>query len=82
MEGSMETLYEYLLENYKPNEPIFLAELQIEGMSRANLRQQIKKLTDAGKVSGLIMEFTSCRKKRFSNQGHSFHQKKCWNVNI
>ena len=50
MEGSMETLYEYLLENYKPNEPIFLAELQIEGMSRANLRQQIKKLTDAGKV--------------------------------
>ncbi len=38
----METLYEYLLENYKPNEPIFLAELQIEGMSRANLRQQIK----------------------------------------
>ncbi len=48
MEGSMETLYEYLLENYKPNEPIFLAELQIEGMSRANLRQQIKKLTDSG----------------------------------
>ena len=46
----METLYEYLLENYKQNEPIFLAELQIEGMSRANLRQQIKKLTDAGKV--------------------------------
>ena len=50
MEGSMETLYEYLLKNYKPNEPIFLADLQIEGMSRANLRQQIKKLTDAGKV--------------------------------
>ena len=46
----METLYEYLLKNYKLNEPIFLADLQIEGMSRANLRQQIKKLTDAGKV--------------------------------
>ena len=46
----METLYEYLLKNYKPNEPIFLADLQIEGMSRANLRQQIKKLTDAEKV--------------------------------
>lgn len=46
----METLYEYLLKNYKPNEPFFLADLQIEGMSRANLRQQIKKLTDAGKV--------------------------------
>ena len=46
----METLYEHLLKNYKPNEPIFLADLQIEGMSRTNLRQQIKKLTDAGKV--------------------------------
>lgn len=40
----METLYEYLLKNYKLNEPIFLADLQIEGMSRANLRQQIKNL--------------------------------------
>lgn len=46
----METLYEYLLENYKQNEPIFLAELQIEGMSRVNLRQQIKKLTDSGRL--------------------------------
>ena len=46
----MGTLYDYLLKNYKTNEPIFLADLQIEGMSRTNLRQQIKKLTDAGKV--------------------------------
>ena len=51
----METLYEYLLKNYNPNEPIFLADLQIEGMSRANLRQQIKKLTDAGKVKRLSL---------------------------
>lgn len=46
----MKILYEYLLDHYKENEPIFLAELQIEGMSRANIRQQFKKLTDAGKV--------------------------------
>lgn len=46
----METLYEYLLENYKQNEPIFIADLQIEGMSRVNLRQQIKKLTDSGRI--------------------------------
>lgn len=59
----METLYEYLLKNYKPNEPIFLADLQIEGMSRANLRQQIKKLTDAGKV------------KRFDNGVYFLPQK-------
>lgn len=46
----METVYEYLLDNYKENEPIFLADLQIYGMTRTNIRQRIKKLTDAGKV--------------------------------
>ena len=40
----METLYEYLLKNYKLIVPIFLADLQIEVMSRANLGQQIKKV--------------------------------------
>lgn len=46
----METVYEYLLDNYKENEPIFLADLQIDGMTSTNIRQRIKKLTDAGKV--------------------------------
>ena len=46
----METLYEYLLDNYKENEPIFLADLQVDGMTRTNVRQQIKKLTDTGRV--------------------------------
>lgn len=46
----METLYEYLLDNYKENEPIFLADLQVDGMTPTNVRQQIKKLTDIGKV--------------------------------
>lgn len=46
----METLYEYLLDNYKENEPIFLADLQVDGMTRTNVRQQIKKLTNTGKV--------------------------------
>ena len=46
----METLYEYLLDNYKENEPIFLVDIQIEGMTRTNVRQQIKKLADTGKV--------------------------------
>lgn len=44
----MEALYGYLIKNYKENEPIFLAELQIEGMSSSNLRQQLKKLADSG----------------------------------
>ena len=46
----METLYEYLLDNYKDNEPIFLVDLQVDGMTRTNVLQQIKKLTDTGKV--------------------------------
>ena len=46
----MEALYEYLLNNYKTNEPIFLTDLHVDGMSSVNLRQQIKKLTDAGKI--------------------------------
>ena len=46
----MGTLYESLLDNYKENEPIFLADLQVDGMTRTNVRQQIKKLTDTGKV--------------------------------
>lgn len=46
----METLYEYLLDNYKENEPIFLVDIQIDGMTRTNVRQQIKKLADTSKV--------------------------------
>ncbi|MCI5731946.1 MAG: hypothetical protein MR304_10455 [Eubacterium sp.] len=46
----METLYQYLLTYYKENEPIFLAEIEIEGMTMCNMRQQLKKLTDAGKL--------------------------------
>ena len=48
--ASMQTLYEYLLDNYKENEPIFLTDIQIAGMTRINVRQRIKKLADAGKV--------------------------------
>lgn len=46
----MEMLYQHILDNYKQNEPIFLADLQIEGLSNVNLRQQIKKLVDTGKL--------------------------------
>lgn len=40
-------LYEYLKYKYQHNEPIFLSNLNIEGMSYNNLRQQIKKLVDS-----------------------------------
>ena len=46
----MANLYQYLTENYKENEPFFLSDIQIEGMTGNNIRQQLKKLTDAEKV--------------------------------
>ena len=44
------SLYEYLIENYNENEPIFVSEIQVEGMTDVNLRQQLKKLADSGKI--------------------------------
>ena len=46
----MPSLYQYLKENYKENEPIILAELQIKDMTENNIRQQLKKLTDEGMI--------------------------------
>lgn len=44
----MNALFEYLKKNYKYDDPIFLCDLEIKGLSSSNLRQQIKHLTDAG----------------------------------
>lgn len=43
-------LFEYLKDNYKDGEPIFLDDIHIEGMKRDNFRQQIKTLADSGKI--------------------------------
>ena len=43
-------LFEYLKENYKDGEPIFLDDIHIDGMRRDNFRQQIKTLADVGKI--------------------------------
>lgn len=40
----------YLEKIYNPGEPIFLQDIKIRGMSDAGVRQNIKKLTDAGKL--------------------------------
>ncbi|MDY4969034.1 MAG: DUF6088 family protein [Lachnospiraceae bacterium] len=40
-------LYEYLKETYGENEPIFISEIEYNGMSENSIRQQIKKMTDA-----------------------------------
>ncbi len=44
-------LSEFIKENYEPGEPIFLQDIKIDGMSDANIRQKIKKLTEEGEVS-------------------------------
>ena len=45
----MTKLYEYLISNYKPNEPIFVFDLQIS-ISDANLQQMFNLLCDSGKI--------------------------------
>ena len=41
-------LYDYLKETYGENEPIFVADIKYKEMSTNYIRQQVKKLTDAG----------------------------------
>ena len=42
-------LYEYLNNNYKKNEPIFMSDIDLP-MTATNLRQQFKVLCDSGKI--------------------------------
>ena len=44
-------LYDYILDNYQKDEPIFLNELP--GKSKDAIRQEMKKLTDEGKIERL-----------------------------
>lgn len=44
-------LYNYIITNYQKDEPIFLAELP--GKSKESVRQEMKRLTDEGKVERL-----------------------------
>ena len=43
-------LFEYLLETYGQNEPIFVSDIRYKDWSTNYIRQQIKKLTDEGKL--------------------------------
>lgn len=43
-------LFDYLIENYTLGEPIFTEDIHIEGMNRPNFIQQLKTLTDNGKI--------------------------------
>lgn len=41
---------DYIVQNYKDGEPIFLTDISIEGMSEENIRYHLKRLTDIGKI--------------------------------
>ena len=43
-------VYNYLISNFKPNEPILLSEINIPGLSDVSVRQQVKKLTEKGQL--------------------------------
>lgn len=43
-------LMDYLKNNYKESEPIFTDDIHIEGINRPNLIQQLKTLSDNGKI--------------------------------
>ena len=46
----MNDVYSYIENNYQPNEPIFLSELNIPGIKAVSVRQQMKKLTETGQL--------------------------------
>ena len=46
----MSEILNYLLNNYKPGEPIFIADIKIKDISGDNLKQQLKRLTDIGEL--------------------------------
>lgn len=48
--AQIDVVYDYLKENYNLNEPIFLSEINIPDMKASSLRQQLKKLTEDGRI--------------------------------
>ena len=43
---NMSEILDYVINNYNIGEPIFITDIQIEGISSDNLKQQLKRLTD------------------------------------
>lgn len=48
--AQIDVVYEYLKNNYIENDPIFLSEIDIPNMKPVSVRQQIKKLTEDGRL--------------------------------
>ncbi len=48
--AQIDEVFRYIQENYSENEPIFLADINIPGVKPVSLRQQLKKLTEDGRL--------------------------------
>ena len=48
--GDEDMLYDYLVENYEPNEPIFLIDIDLPNINNNHLRQLFKSLCDSDKI--------------------------------
>lgn len=62
-------VYSFIKSNYKPDEPIFLSELNIPGIKEGSVRQQMMKLTEEGKIKRYIpgVYFIPTSSKLFSS---------------
>ena len=67
----MNDVYSYIENNYKPNEPIFLSELNIPGMKAVSVRQQMKKLTESGRLKRFDTGIYYIPKKSMFRSGSS-----------
>ncbi|MCR5608060.1 MAG: DUF6088 family protein [Lachnospiraceae bacterium] len=48
--AQIDTVFNFLINNYNENEPIFLSNLSIPNMKDVSVRQQLKKLTEDGRI--------------------------------
>ena len=64
-------VYSYIENNYQPNEPIFLSELNISGMKAVSVRQQMKKLTESGQLKRFDTGIYYIPKKSMFRSGSS-----------
>lgn len=67
----MNDVYSYIENNYQPNEPIFLSELNISGMKAVSVRQQMKKLTESGQLKRFDTGIYYIPKKSMFRSGSS-----------
>ena len=67
--GQIDEVYSYLQEKYIQNEPILLSEINIPGLKPVSLRQQLKKLTEDGRIKRFDTGIYYLPKKSMFNFG-------------